>query len=240
MEPASIRTKNPGAMWGRTGKKPTTFFETPQGPHGVTTNAPIPLKWGSTKTIYLSDGLGQDNNIAIFDTWVQGICAQIDLWREPRYHNKKFSEAIATWAGGNNVPSYIALVKQKVPGMTGDTIMDDKFWSGPMAVPFLKAQSSHEAGKTYPTPDADWITAQKVVFGGAKLPSAPAPTTTTTTIAAKPKTSTTAKAAGGVVVAGTVAAGIHQGWDPKVWILAAFIIIGLGTAFYLIRKKVNS
>ena len=103
--PASIRTKNPGAMWGRLGRKPNKFFETSAGPHGVQTNAPIPLKWGSTKTIYLSDGLGQDNNIAIFDTWVQGICAQIDLWRtSPKYKNKRFADAIAIWAGGNNVP----------------------------------------------------------------------------------------------------------------------------------------
>ncbi len=166
MEVASIRCKNPGAMWGRLGRKPDSFFVTPQGPHGVATNAPVPLKWGSTKTIYLSDGLGQDNNIAIFDTWVQGICAQIDLWRtSPKYKNKRFADAIAIWAGGNNVPSYIALVKQRVPGMTGDTVMDDKFWRGAMAIPFLKAQSSHEAGKTYPAPDADWIEAQKRVFG---------------------------------------------------------------------------
>lgn len=59
-------------MWGRVGRKPAVFFETPAGPHGCETNAPIPLKWGSTKTIYLSDGKGQNNNIAIFDTWVQG------------------------------------------------------------------------------------------------------------------------------------------------------------------------
>lgn len=165
-------------MWGRVGRKPNTFFATPAGPNGVETNAPIPLKWGSTKTIYLSDGLGQDNNIAIFDTWVQGICAQIDLWRtSPKYRNKRFADAIAIWAGGNNVPSYIALVKQRVPGMTGDTVMDDAFWRGPMAIPFLKAQSSHEAGKQYPAPDADWIEAQRRVFGVAPviLPTVPNP-----------------------------------------------------------------
>jgi hypothetical protein len=217
-------------MWGHVGRKPNTFFATTAGPHGCETNAPIPLKWGSTTTIYLSDGLGQDNNIAIFDKYVQGICAQIDLWRtSPKYKNKRFADAIAIWAGGNNVPSYISLVKQHVPGMTGDTMMDDAFWRGPMAVPFLKAQSSHEAGKPYPAPDADWIEAQRIVFSG-----------TAPVVPAKPKTSKTTKAAGGAIVAGTVAAGVHQGWGPGQWIVAAFIVIGSGVAFYFIRKNINA
>ena len=71
-EPASIRYKNPGAMWGRTGKRPA-------GGATVPTNAKIPLKWGSSQTVYLGDGTGQGNNIAVFDTWVQGICAQRPL-----------------------------------------------------------------------------------------------------------------------------------------------------------------
>ncbi len=174
MEVASIRTKNPGAMWGRVGPKPSVFFPTPAGPHGVATNAPIPLRWGSTKTIYLSDGLGQNNNIAIFDTWVQGICAQLDLWRSSaKYKNKRFADAINTWDGGNNTPSYIAYVKARVHGITEDTIMNDDFWRGPMAVPFLKAQSGHEAGKPIPAPDADWIQAQQIVMGGATAVPAP-------------------------------------------------------------------
>jgi hypothetical protein len=166
-EVASIRCKNPGAMWGHTGQKPKAFFSTPVGPHGVETNAAIPLKWGSTKTIYLSDGLGQDNNIAIFDTYVQGICAQLDLWRtSPRYRGKSFADAIHTWSGGNNVPSYIAYVKARVPGITENTIMNDAFWKSSMGVAFLKAQAGHEAGKPYPAPDEDWIKAQRIVFNG--------------------------------------------------------------------------
>lgn len=151
MEPASIRCKNPGAMWG---------------------NA-LAKKWGSTETITLNDGLGQGNNIAVFPTYVQGICAQLDLWRtSPNYKDKRFEDAIAIWSGHNNVESYIAYVLPRVPGMTRTTVMDDAFWRGPMAIPFLKAQAGHEAGKTYPAPDADWITAQQKVFAGA-VPSAP-------------------------------------------------------------------
>lgn len=158
MEPASIRFKNPGAMWGHTGKRMSTSKT-------VATNSPIPLKWGSTETVFLSDGLGQGNNIAVFNTWVDGICAQLDLWRSSaNYKNKRFADAINIWDGGNNTPSYIAYVKARVPGMTENTIMNDAFWKSQSAIAFLKAQSGHEAGKPIPAPDADWIEAQRRVF----------------------------------------------------------------------------
>lgn len=161
MEPASIRYKNPGAMWGRRGKRTTI------GPVDKT-DAPIPLRWGSTETIYLNDGLGQGNNIAVFNTWADGICAQLDLWRSsPNYRNKQFKDAIRVWAGGNNVASYIAYVLARVPGMRAETVMNDEFWKGPMGVAFLKAQAGHEAGKLYPAPAADWLDAQRRVFKAA-------------------------------------------------------------------------
>lgn len=153
MEPASIRYKNPGAMWP----------------------GAIPTKWGSKRWIYLNDGTGQGggghgNKIAIFDNWVDGICAQLDLWRtSPNYRNKRFADAINIWDGHNHTESYIAYVLARVPGMTRDTVMNDAFWAGPLAIPFLKAQSGHEAGKTIPAPDADWIEAQRRVMSG-KVP----------------------------------------------------------------------
>jgi len=161
MVAASIRSKNPGAMWGRVGKRPSLNKFVP-------TNNPLAVKWGSTQTEYLSDGLNQGNNIAYFPTYLQGICAQMDLWRSsPNYKNKKFKDAISIWAGRNNVPSYIAFVKDRVPGMTADTVMDETFWRGPMAIPFLKAQAGHEAGVTkYPAPDEDWEKARATVLGG--------------------------------------------------------------------------
>ena len=166
-EPAAIRYKNPGAMWGRTGRRPAGGSAT------VVTNAPIPLRWGSTETVYLSDGTGQGNNIAVFDTWVQGICAQLDLWRSSaKYRNKRFADAIATWSGGNNVASYIAYCKKRVLGLTEDTIMNDAFWSSPSGIAFLKAQSAHEAGKTIPAPAEDWIEAQRIVFDKASARAA--------------------------------------------------------------------
>lgn len=150
-EPASIRYKNPGAMWG----------------------SPLAVKWGAAKKpVTLNDGKGQGNNIAVFPTYVQGICAQLDLWRSSKnYKNKRFCDAIAIWSGHNNVESYISFVLARVPGMTRNTIMNDAFWKGPMGVAFLKAQAWHEAGKRYPAPDDDWIEAQRRVFAGVPTPN---------------------------------------------------------------------
>ena len=149
-EPASIRYKNPGAMWG----------------------SALAIKWGASKqAVSLNDGTGQGNNIAVFPTYVQGICAQLDLWRTSKhYKNKSFADAIAIWSGGNHVESYIKFVLARVPGMTRNTVMDDAFWRSSMGIAFLKAQAWHEAGKRYPAPDADWIEAQRRVFGESEKP----------------------------------------------------------------------
>jgi len=207
-EPAAIRYKNPGAMWP----------------------GPTASKWGSKRWIYLNDGTGQGgggrgNKIAIFDNWVDGICAQMDLWRtSPRYKNKKFKDAIAVWSGGNHVASYIAYVKARVPGMDENTIMDDAFWRGPMAIPFLKAQSGHEAGKPIPAPDADWIEAQKRVFTGV-IPPAPKPAPKPATVAKK---STPPVVAGGSAAGAAHQSGLSIGWVIGIGVavaLAAFLII---------------
>lgn len=151
MEPASIRYKNPGAMWGNS----------------------LAIKWGaSPKAVVLNDGKGQGNNIAVFPTFVQGICAQLDLWRTSKnYRNKRFADAIAIWSGHNSVEQYIAFVLARVPGMTRNTVMDDTFWKSQMALGFLKAQAGHEAGKTYPAPPEDWVNAQKRVMSGVPTPN---------------------------------------------------------------------
>lgn len=146
--PAAIQFMNPGAMW----------------PGAIAT------KWGSTKWQYLSDGTGQGgggkgNKIAIFDSWVDGIAAQMDLWRTSKnYRGKRLKDAITIWSGGNNVPDYINYLVARVPGLTSNTVMDDIFWRGPMAIPFLKAQAQHEAGKAIPATQADYIEAQRRVM----------------------------------------------------------------------------
>jgi len=200
-EPASIRYKNPGAMWGG--------------------NA-ISKKWGETEHVTLNDGKGQGNQIAVFPTYVAGICAQIDLWRSARYHNKRFADAIAVWSGGNSVASYIKFVTDRVPGMTGDTIMSDALLNSPMGIAFLKAQAWHEAGKQYPAPDADWIEAQKRVFGAAVKPPA------------KPAT----KAAVVAVASAPAVVAAHQSGIS----LPVALMIGLGIAvvLFIIWKMTSS
>ncbi len=177
-EPASIRYKNPGAMWG----------------------SPLAIKWGAQKkAVTLNDGKGQGNNIAVFSTYIDGICAQLDLWRTSKhYRNKKFSDAIAIWSGHNEVESYIAFVLKRVPGMTRNTVLNDAFWQSDDGIAFLKAQAWHEAGKRYPAPEADWLEAQRIVFEK--------PPAKTGTLAAlipnKGQVIAGARAVGGVVVGG--------------------------------------
>lgn len=185
MEPASIRYKNPGAMWG----------------------SALAKKWGSTKTVKLNDGTGQGNNIAVFDTWVQGICAQLDLWRTSKnYKNKRFADAIKIWSGGNNVESYIRFVLARVPGINRDTIMNDAFWKSPMGIAFLKAQAAHEAGKRYPAPDVDWIAAQKRVFSG--VPTANTMKKATVSVATGTATATATAAQSGISLPVALAIGL--------------------------------
>lgn len=197
MEPASIRYKNPGAMWG----------------------SALAIKWGAAKqAVTLNDGKGQGNNIAVFPTFVAGICAQLDLWRTSKnYRNKKFSDAIRIWSGGNSVESYISFVCARVPGMTRDTVLDDAFWKGPMGIPFLKAQAWHEAGKQYPAPDEDWINAKKRVLSGV-------PTANTVKKAAVSLVSGTASGA---------AAGTQAGLSLPV---ALAIGLGIALAVFLVWK----
>lgn len=203
MDPASIRYKNPGAMWG----------------------SALAIKWGAQKkAVTLNDGKGQGNNIAVFPTFVQGICAQLDLWRTSKnYRNKRFADAIAIWSGHNNVEDYIAFVLKRAPGMTRNTLMDDAFWKSPMGIQFLKAQAWHEAGQQYPAPDADWVEAQRRVFSGAK-----------------PVSTATKVGTGAIVVGGTVAATVQQGWSWAEIGISAFIAAGLITAVVFLIKKVRS
>lgn len=192
-EPASIRYKNPGAMWG----------------------SALAIKWGAApKAVGLNDGKGQGNNIAVFPTYVQGICAQLDLWRSSKnYKNKRFADAIAIWSGHNNVESYIKFVLARVPGMTRNTVMDDAFWQSPSGIAFLKAQAWHEAGKRYPAPDADWIEAQRRVFG-------------------KAATTKAAKAATAVVVVTTAASTVAaQTGVPWAVIIGAVVAVGIAGFF---------
>lgn len=162
-EPASIRYKNPGAMWGG--------------------NA-LTKKWGATANIGLKDGTGQGNTIAVFPTMVTGACAQFDLWRSSKnYRNKRLADAIRTWSGGNSVNAYVAFLTARVPGLTAYTIIDDAYLKSPKGIALMKAQAWHEAGKVYPMTDAEWAQAQAKVFGQPSATKTAAAVVTTATAA---------------------------------------------------------
>lgn len=205
--PAAIRAKNPGAMWP----------------------GPVSKKWGSTKFESLNDGTGQGNKIAYFDTWHQGICAQLDLWRtSAKYKNKKFKDAIAIWSGGNHVQAYIRYVIERIPSMTPDTVMNDAFWASANGAWFLKVQAMHEAGQKMPVPDQAWFDAQKQVMSGV-VPITPA----------------VKKTAGVGAVVNTVPTAVAASAGAPWW--TVFIVIGFAVAvtvgaawFFNRQREVNA
>lgn len=140
-EPASIRYKNPGAMWG---------------------NNAISRRWGATATVALNDGLGQGNNIADFPDMVSGAAAQFDLWRTG-YVNMSLDAAIRKWSGGNSSAAYMNFLTQH-SGLTADTVITHNILAGALGRALLKAQAQWEAGKPYPLTDAQWAEAQLKVF----------------------------------------------------------------------------
>lgn len=197
---------------------------------------PISKKWGETGNVALSDGTGQGNHIAVFPTFVHGICAQIDLWRSARYRGKRFADAIDVWSGGNSVKSYIRFVKDRVPGMTEDTIINDVFLSGPSGVKFLKAQAWHEAGRPYPAPDGDWIEAQRRVFSGTKKMKIPPPPDIEPPLSPPTKPIIKSKTFwGSVVSAITAIAGAITDPTNLAIILCALVIVGI--AGYIIWER---
>jgi hypothetical protein len=151
----------------------------------------------------------------------------LDLWRSSKnYRNKRFADAIHTWSGGNNVPSYIKYVKARVPGITEDTIMDDKFWRSPMGLAFLKAQAGHEAGKPYPASHEEFVKAQQVVMASP-------------TVKPEMKTSTKVVVAAGTASTAATAAAHQAGYDWKliVPIFVAALVMCVVTYFVLKGRK---
>lgn len=140
MTAASIRYKNPGAMWG--GK--------------------VAQKWGATSTVALNDGLGQGNNIADFPDFISGAAAQFYLWNTG-YVNMTLEAAITKWSGGNSSSSYMQFLESKT-GLKSSSQITSSVLSGSVGLALMKAQAQWEAGQVYPMNDADWATAQKKVF----------------------------------------------------------------------------
>ncbi len=137
--PVSIRSNNPGAMWG--------------GARAA--------KWGATADIRLHDGQG--NHIAVFPTKVQGAAAQFDLWRTS-YSGMTLRAGIARWSGGNSSPAYVAFLTRRT-GIRADDVITRELLAGPRGLALMQAQAHWEAGRPYPMTEAEWRRAQAMVFG---------------------------------------------------------------------------
>jgi peptidoglycan hydrolase-like protein with peptidoglycan-binding domain len=146
MDPASIRYKNPGAMWP--GDRAT--------------------RWGSTSYVTLNDGQG--NKIAVFPTFVDGAAAQFDLWASSRYSGMSLKAAIDKWSGHNSPAAYVNYLEAQT-GISINTMVTREMLASPAGWKLLKAQSRWEAGKPIPMSDDEWRQAQKLVFGGAPAPT---------------------------------------------------------------------
>lgn len=149
MDPASIRSNNPGAQWF----------------------GPAAAAYGATGSIPLPGG----NNAAQFPDPVSGAAAQFALLGKS-YTNMPLSSAIAKWSGGNSSPAYAAFLAKQT-GLSPDTVLTKELLSGPQGLALAKAQAHWEAGKPFPLSDEQWGQAQSRAFGGAENQdrSAPAP-----------------------------------------------------------------
>jgi hypothetical protein len=152
MIPASIRTKNPSAMWPGS----------------------ISKRFGSTEYETLHDS--QNNKIAIFPTVEQGAAAQFALWASKGYLGLTLRNAIYKWSGHNSATAYAKSLADHIPGLSLDTVITIPFLRSDSGWKFMKLQAQWEAGRVYPMTDAQWQAAQKLAFGDTPA-AAPAPST---------------------------------------------------------------
>lgn len=151
--PASIRNKNPGAMYPGDASK----------------------RYGSTTFEVLRSKDGE-HRCATFPTHEQGAAAQFWLLSQPRYANgqRTLEQIITKWCGGFRPGSYIKLLETKT-GVKGSTVITVDMLRNPeIAIPIARAMAVQEAGVDYPMSEAAWQVAHDMVFD--EMPAAePAP-----------------------------------------------------------------
>lgn len=137
MEPVSIRSKNPGAMWP----------------------GPVATKFGS-KEWWPCAG---NNKIAVFPTFEQGAAAEFYLWAT-KYSDMSLAAAIRRWSGENSPAEYAKFLQKRVPGVTLNTQLTPEFFQSEDGLKFMIAQSQWEAGKPYPMTEAQFRAGQNLAF----------------------------------------------------------------------------
>lgn len=147
MTPASIRNRNPGAMYP----------------------GPSSKRFGSTshEVLHSKDG---EHKIATFPDNVSGAAALFDLLSSPAYTGRPISEAIKKWCGGFYVSTYIHVLEQN-GGITRDTILTRELLSdAAVAIPIGKAMALQEAGRDFPMSEAEWSEAHARAFASEPAP----------------------------------------------------------------------
>jgi hypothetical protein len=141
--PASIRNKNPGAMYPGDASK----------------------RFGSTtfETLKSKDGT---HRCATFPTHEQGAAALFWLLAQPRYANgqRTLEQIITKWCGGFRPGSYTKLLETKT-GVKGSSVITVDMLRNPeIAIPIARAMAVQEAGVDYPMSDAAWQVAHDMAF----------------------------------------------------------------------------
>lgn len=158
-EPASIRFRNPGAMYP----------------------GPSAKRFGSTGTEIIGGG----HKIAVFDDPVKGAAAQFDLLSRA-YAGMTLKDAIHKWSGGNSSDAYAQHIS-RATGIPLDGLLTRELLSDPnKAIPLAKTAADWEAGGQYPMTGEQWSRAFQMAQGGPlpAVPSAAAPSLASTAIAA--------------------------------------------------------
>ncbi len=138
-EPASIRYRNPGAMYP----------------------GPSSKKYGSTEYKVIGGG----HLIAVFSDDISGAAAQFDLLYT-KYTGMTLRAAITKWCGNNSADAYTRRVCSET-GLRADSILTkDMIHDLNIAISFCKAAAHVEAGKAYPMSDADWAKAHVLAMHG--------------------------------------------------------------------------
>lgn len=133
--PASIRNRNPGAMYPGAASK----------------------KFGSTSHQVLKSKDGT-HLIATFPTDVQGAAAMFHLLASSSYADGKRTvrEAITKWCGGFYVSTYLQVLEGQA-GVSRDAVLTRALVCNPdVAIPLAQAMAWQEAGREYPLGDEGW------------------------------------------------------------------------------------
>jgi hypothetical protein len=158
MIPATIRNRNPGAIYP----------------------GPSAKRFGGVgaETLVSEDGV---HPIVRFPTKIHGAAAMFhnlfnameDKKRRRYYYRERtLQDAITNWCGKIKAQSYLALVKQ-LTGLVPGHVLTEAFLRDPdRVIPLAKAMARHEAGENYPLDDMQWLEAHVMAFGTGKAPSA--------------------------------------------------------------------